>query len=280
MDAVPDEDLMAYADGALPPAERARIEALLASDPSLQARLQPLVLARAGMKAIFGPMAREPVPPRLITAIQSFDPSGSASVSAPARKGWIEIFLSIGETLLLENARLLPVAAFSLAFLTAATTFWLLTKPSEAPRTADTQLIALDESGRHAVGDLAAALDTAPSGKALAAEAPESITPVLSFRSNDGRYCRQYKIQSKALGQTAGLACRSDETNGRDGTWRVVVHSESSPHAAQPGEFRPASGSGSPAVDAAVNALIEGDVLEPSDEAELIAKDWHIGPKR
>ncbi len=284
MDAVPDEDLMAYADDALPPDERARIEALVAADPVLRARLQPLVLARAGLSEIFGPLARKPVPEKLVTLILSSGPSDSRpSAPPPTRKAWGEILSSLGEMLLPANIKLVPIAAFSVVALTAVVTIWLLRQPSENSLSEDPRFIAMDDGGRYAVGKLVVALNTAPSGKALAAgaqaEGPEAITPVLSFRSGDGRYCRQYRIEAPTIGRVAGLACRGEQASAEHETWRIVIHSQISPHAPTPGEFRPASGSGSPAVDAAINGLIEGDVLDPSEEAELIGKAWTGAPK-
>ena len=216
MEGVPDEDLMAYADDALPPDERARIEALLASDPVLRARLQPLVLARAGLSEIFGPIARKPVPEKFVSLILSSGPAVSRpSAPPPTRRPWGAILSSLGEMLLPGNIKLVPIAAFSVVALTAVVTIWLLRQPSENSLSEDPRFIAMDDGGRYAVGKLAVALNTAPSGKTLAAGTQaggaETITPILSFRSSDGGYCRQYRIESPSTGRAAGLACRGEQ---------------------------------------------------------------------
>jgi hypothetical protein len=45
--------------------------------------------------------------------------------------------------------------------------------------------------------------------------------------------------------------------------------------AASPGTFRPASGGSSPALEAAISNVIEGDVLSAEAEAKVIADRWN-----
>jgi anti-sigma factor RsiW len=60
-----DEILMAYADGQLKPAEMARIELLLASDPGLRARLEVFRATGRNLASLFDGHCNAPLPSRL-----------------------------------------------------------------------------------------------------------------------------------------------------------------------------------------------------------------------
>jgi hypothetical protein len=66
-----DDRLMAYADGVLPPAEAAQVEAALAADPGLRRRVDEHRALRAAVAAAYEAAANEPVPQRLIDAAGS-----------------------------------------------------------------------------------------------------------------------------------------------------------------------------------------------------------------
>ena len=57
-----DEELMAYADGALQPAERHRIDQLIAADPTLQEQIAIFRQTSAPLAALFADKVSEPVP--------------------------------------------------------------------------------------------------------------------------------------------------------------------------------------------------------------------------
>jgi len=61
----PDETLEAYASGRLPAAEAARVETFLASHPEASGRVAAWTRQNEALRALFGPVALEPVPPRL-----------------------------------------------------------------------------------------------------------------------------------------------------------------------------------------------------------------------
>jgi len=59
------DTLMAYADGQLDAEARAALEAAIAANPDAAAELAQLQRQTDAIQALFGPVAREPVPPRL-----------------------------------------------------------------------------------------------------------------------------------------------------------------------------------------------------------------------
>jgi anti-sigma factor RsiW len=65
-----DEQIMAYVDGELNPADRARIESLLASDPNVARLIEQQRRLRARLRSAFDPVLLEAVPSRLVTALR------------------------------------------------------------------------------------------------------------------------------------------------------------------------------------------------------------------
>lgn len=105
---------------------------------------------------------------------------------------------------------------------------------------------------------LARALDAAPSGTA---GAPVSL--VLSFRAEDGRYCRLFRATREgAAGE--GLACR-----GAAG-WQVVAWDATTTASTE--GFR-AAGAGM-LIDGAMSELGGSPALDAAEEAGLIGRGW------
>lgn len=59
------DTLMAYADGALSPAERAEVDAYMADRPDAAGEVALMQRQANGIRALYGPVSAEPVPPRL-----------------------------------------------------------------------------------------------------------------------------------------------------------------------------------------------------------------------
>ena len=60
------EDLHAYVDGQLGPVTRRRVVERIAADPQAQRRADDYAAIRDGLRALYGPVADEPVPARLL----------------------------------------------------------------------------------------------------------------------------------------------------------------------------------------------------------------------
>ena len=90
---IPDTDLMAYADGQLPPERRPAVEAALAADPGLAARLAELRGQKAALHDALDPWLDEPIPARLLAA-------AAPPAHPSAWQAW-RPFLSLAATLLL-----------------------------------------------------------------------------------------------------------------------------------------------------------------------------------
>jgi hypothetical protein len=271
MVSIPDEMLMAYADGELTDAERDALENILFQDPVLRDRLEPFVETRLKLSYAFDHMLHEPVPDRLVAAI-----SLAAAKPQPAeevvRTSW---YANIRETFANAFTSTFPYGMSPLVAASAAALFviggaagWIGGRVFEAPG-----LIAVTDQGLVASGSLARALETLPSGVASATGSGAthgSVTPVLSFRSRNDGFCREYRVKGAASAPDfAGLACR-----GSDGTWRLALHTETPKAEGDFGSYQTATSASVPAVDALTEGLISGDAFGRDDEAAILARGW------
>lgn len=226
------ERLAAYADGELNAADRMVVEAELEGSPELRAQLAAHHTLKASLAAHFAPIAEQPVPERLITAVRrhasdadiiEFKRPKSDRSSASSLRRWTWL------------------AAPALAASVALAVF--------VPGSRQTD--------DYASGELARALDQ----QLVATQS--STAPVrilLSFRSDDDRYCRAFSAAS-----VAGIACR-----GGAG-WRLEERIAASGQSAP--EYRQA-GSGAEDLMAAVQEMAAGPALDAVEELQARTRGW------
>lgn len=267
---VPDELLMAYADGELTPDEAKALEQLLTQDPMLRVRLEPFVETRMRLAYVFEPALHEPVPDRLIAAIAKA--SAAPAVREPAKPSLYqrlrESVSNLAETLA-PGGRMTPAFAIgAIALLLTSTAIgWAVgrfTAPSGLIQVAGSELLAS--------GKLARALETRRSRVAAASETTGdmSIMPVLSFRTQAGGICREYRITGEGSGPNfAGLACRTGE-----GQWRLALHVETPSTPQSSGPYHTATSVKVPAIDALAETIIAGDAFGRDEEAVLLENGW------
>lgn len=255
---------MAYADGALDDGERRRVEAVLDADPAQRARLAPFALTRTVLPQVFAGAMTEPLPQRLIDTVL-MAPIGSKKAQSEAQGFWPRL-----KTLLFPE---LPAFANGLALaasvLAIAGAGWMAGHATRQAGGAP-ELIALENGALYAAGPLQTALDTAAS-KAAVAEAGYTVKPVLTFRDNDGRFCRQYGVTPAQGAPLAGLACRT-----ASGRWSVAVHAPAASETSSDGSggYQPAGKASLPVLEAAIDKMISGDVFSTAEEDAVRARSW------
>jgi hypothetical protein len=234
-----DEQVQAFVDGELDAASRAQIEALLPHDAGLAARIAQQRALRAQLLGAFDPVLDEPVPQRLLQAMEGSGgvatPIGAASrpARAASRQWWW--------------------GAAAAGVLAAVLVTW------NFPRERNTALLVSASDGLHAAG----ALDQALS-RQLSAAGPDDagVQVSLSFRAGDGRYCRVFNLSSGI----DGLACRTEDHWRVEATGRTVR---------SPGdEYRQAASALSPAVLSAISSRQPGDALTPEQERGVREDGW------
>ena len=266
MDNISDETLMAYADEVLPPAEMRRIAALVARDTELAARLKPFAVTRTALTQIFSDAQLGPVPRRLLDTVMQA-PIGVSNKRPDKASGVVESLRSFLFPETLSFGRALALCGTVLAIAGAG---WMTThvgQPSEATQ----DLLAIEDGKTLARGVLARALETAPMLQQVAAAGGQTATPVVTFKSADGRLCRQFEAARSTTDVITGYACRDDA-----GQWQVGFHGPgpSLAHDNAEDAIRPADRQPDPDLDAEIRNVISGDALDDESERAFIANGW------
>jgi len=244
MNPIDDDTLQAYVDGQLDSAQVARIEAAMAADPALAARVARERALLAALRGHFDPVLDEPVPERLadlLRAPAATDAAPAKAVPPPARRTARE-----------RRPRWVVPAALAASVALVAALFW------HAP---PHSLVRTQGGQSFAAGALRRALDTQlASAPAAAAETSVGLT----FRDGDGAICRTFVHRAEPA--MAGLACR------RGDGWSLPVLV--APASERAGAIRPAANALPPAVQAAVDARIRGDAFDAAEERAARDAGW------
>jgi anti-sigma factor RsiW len=239
-----DEELMAYADGELTPLEAKRIEAAMAGDPTLAARVARFRNVRRALRTAYDSVVSEPVPERL-RALLGDVAAREPDVDAPV------IDLAAARTE--RNARRFGPPAW--AAMAASLVVGVLVG----------RTLLLDDNGvltrdgLYAGAALSQALNTQ-----LASDADGATQIGLTFRAQDGEICRTFAHQADAR-VVSGLACRDEA--------RWAVRMALSEAAANSGEYRQA-GAATPAILEAVDAIIDGETFDAAQERQARDAGW------
>lgn len=243
------ETLMAYADGELDAATRREIEAEMARDPQFAAQVEKHRAMRSELRAAFGGVLDEPVPPSLLDTARAA-PAGARSTvtdlaaaraarEQPARRHW-----SWPEWGAIAASLVIGVLAGRAA----------LERSSTLIATRGTEVVAS--------GALARALTERPAGDV---PGTQGLAIGVSFVANSGEYCRTFTARDAEV--LAGIACRDADK------WHVQALSHGQPGATG-GEYRMAGAALPPLILRAVEDNIAGEALDAEQEAAALARGW------
>lgn len=243
-----DELLCAYMDRELDPATRARVEQALAEDAGARVRLERMRVADERLQAEIQLPAVQPKD-SLSARILSGVPAPRAARATPR---W-----SVAISALAAG-----VGGIVVGFVLSRSQ-----EPNVVPIVASATSMSTSLSGASSDQLLLATLEKGESGQA-AIEGDLSVQIILTFVSDDGRYCRAFGARD-TVASAEGVACR---TRGR---WQVVAWDG----AADPDEgFRTAGTS--ELLDEAMDRLGGGPALEVEQERRLIEQHWRSAPQQ
>ncbi|HEY8554513.1 MAG TPA: hypothetical protein VIL43_08245 [Burkholderiales bacterium] len=244
-----DEALSALIDGSLPAEQAAALEARLEREPQLAARFEAMRRADRAVRDAYRAVVEEPLPERVLDLLRERRGGADDRVAALERRprrsppAWWPHALAAGIALAVGIG-----LGFGLGR-RAGEPPTLLAAPAPVP--AGSALYEL--------------LESAPSGIPTPIDGAATAEVRFTFKAQDGDWCRELSVTAPAA-TNAAVACR------RAGVWRVELVGA----AAVAGEtYRPADAE-SPFREA-VDALIEGEPLEPGAERELLANGWPSG---
>lgn len=241
-----DEQLSAFLDGELTPAEMDTLARDLETDAELAARIERLSAANAAFVISAARIDDIPVSAGLRAAME---PQPGAKV-IPFRPRAIGAFL-------VEHR------AVAASLLCAAATFGLVstmtTGASSDPFAPGSDGVIVANSPLYRV------LETARTGDAVSISGGSTATPRLTFATGDGAFCRQFDVIAGDKA-SAAIACR-EETG-----WRTQVVAYGL--ARTPGDFQTASAERSPALEAFLDQRMSGAPMNAEEEAKLLGDWW------
>jgi hypothetical protein len=247
---ISDETLMRFADGDLPPVERAHVAAAIAGDPELAKRLEPFRFTRETLARAYDVTLE--IPERLINALPT---ANGPTLSRPTL---LVLFFRRPNI----HRGLLGIALLTL--LTLAVGGWLLREGLRP----------------HEAGTIAAmqrAFDETPSHSTTRLENGTSIRLTSTFASIQKRWCREYVVLYSNSTQAVGVACR-----GANGIWKVEIQQDLVSPSRSSGatkQYEPAGEGQSerqPVADYR-NQIFHADASQ-QDEELLIAERWNRQP--
>lgn len=200
---IADEELMAFADGELDNGRCEQIRRACEQDPRLAARVEMFRASRRLLTHAFEPVLQEPLPDRLLNAIDSLaddqaqpgaEAAGPLSVRATARR---------------RRPRWIPALAASIAFVGSFAAVWLIR--DARPGTGPAASVAV--AGAPLAPVVQAALEHAVSGELVHGQIAGHAVDVLPRSTvQDGAvYCREFDVVETGGANASpqrGLACR------------------------------------------------------------------------
>lgn len=192
-----DETLMAYADGELDAATTARIDALLAADDSLKARIAMFARTRRAASEALGPIATEQVPEALARAVKAM-----VDRDAQSRASNVLAFKQPQKKQgRLNRASWLLAAAATVLLFVAGSGGYLIGSIGMLPARDDDFAAIRDPA-------IIRALSEVPSGKPVELAATgRKLESILSFKLEDGTFCREFRVQEPDAKGVVSIAC-------------------------------------------------------------------------
>ena len=280
MSEITDEMLMAFADGQLAAADRRKVADYIATRPEARARVEMFKNTSAELSTLFNVALVEPVPPKLLAAINNASsPMTNArprlaphTSSAPRSKSLVS---SIYEAIFpaWPTPAMSGALAATLVIGAVIGSQWHPSQPSDIRWQA---MVALNEGRILAKDNFRDGLEKAPLGSRIAlndAADKFTFTPVMTFERKDGGFCRQYKLENNSGGLMAGVGCRNSA-----GDWTIEVQTDLTPSTTRNNQeakkVEIAGATTSRIIDKAVDKLIKGDVFTQEAEAQILAGNW------
>lgn len=242
-----DETLTAFADGRLDPATAAEIERALETDDALAEHIAALMESGAAVKALYAPLAEEPVPPALAAQVAGMI---AAAEAREAKEAGVVPFRPRRRA---PAANFWPMAAAAaVAAIIAGPAGYLLSGPGAGPAPgAVTAGLAI---GAPLPADLASLLGSVPAGDERQVGGDGRLRLIASFRDAGGALCREFELDERTA--VVAVACRAGAED-----WQITF-AVNTPIAEE--GFAPASSLAS--LDAYLEAISAEPPMTPDEE--------------
>lgn len=251
------ETLTAYVDNELDDTQRREVAEAVLRDSALRATVDRLRASRVLLSQAFSGVIDAPVPERLL---QTLALPGGDAYTPPHDTPYSDNVVALHAPPQTRR-QWMPLALAASVSLCVGLLVGFMVKDAPQPSSANATANLLQE-----------VLETRPSGYSFtAADGQTTITSLSSFRTQDGRICREFEQRGNGL-QSTGIACRNDEGP----IWQTQIQITTSPtftDAHTGTGYSPASGAVDP-LEGAFERLGAGPALDASEEAQLLGNQW------
>jgi len=244
---IPDDfELMAYVDGELDAQSSKRVAEAVEADPALQAKVDALITSRDVAKAAYAPAEAAPLSSALSETLATLEqelqaPERDIAALSPEQ-------ISSGGAGMISWVQDRFAVMIGLGFAGGALAAWTMMSQLQP----EPFLILTETNDVTLSGHAQQLLSETPSGRAI-----DGVSVQTSFRSDDGRACRQFTLSNQA-----GIACLDQQV------WTLIILTDAPSNT----EFQAAGGSDALAV--ATANLGVSKVLSADEEAALIENEW------
>lgn len=247
---VTDEKLSAYIDGELSPGEVADLNKALQTDSTLAARLERLKRPDALIAAAYSEINDEPMPDGVMDLLR-----GTNSVESADENVFQFTPKPVGKS---PAPWITPLAA-SVALAIGVGVGMQIASDHTRDNGQFAVAGVIDPSN-----PLYAALESTPSGVTTETETG-ALTPVLTFRSVDERYCREFSI-NKDNQLSHAVACRTDAG------WETRFAVFGSAAVRNNDQYSTASSSDDDNFETFVSTMMANDALSQNEEKALLGR--------
>jgi hypothetical protein len=244
------EELMAFADGALAPAEAQRIAGLVNANPELRSAVEMFRQSSELVREARGALDGDPVPDTLRRSVEAMIAQSEAK---PEPTSNVVDFIRKNPAAAPWRPWAMPIAAALAAVIGGIAGYEMAT---QGGGTGDTPILAA--VGNMLPSDIAAALGKSPSGSEL--ELASGKLRVIATVRKDGGLCREFEVDDTSGRTIVGIGCREE------GAWRLDIAV-----AAPPTEVGYAPASSFNAIESYLGMIEASDPLTPAEEAEALS---------
>lgn len=241
-----DEQISAFLDGELAPAEMDALARDMETDAQLATRAETLGAANMAFITSASQIDTVPVSQKLKAAMET---PPTAQVIA---------FRPRSVTAFLVEHRAIAASLLCAVAVWGATAS-LAPKPEADPFAPGPDGVIVASSPLYQV------LEAAHTGEAKTISNGRTATPQLTFASADGNFCRQVSLSSQSS-NAAAIFCRDGEG------WRPQVVAFGLPKSSP--DYQTASAGRSPALEAFLDARMSGAPMTADEEAKLLNRGW------
>ena len=257
-----EEKLMAFVDGELSAEEAEGVKRELETNEQYQRKVNEFKQTRQLLNDAYSDILQEPVPQKFLDML--------APPCEQQTKTQTENIVDLSVQRKAKFTSFRPMQQVAIAASVALVIGGLVGHQMGSGQSDITHQLAQADAGFVVVGNpLHQALESTPSNTIYAAASAggDFIKPIMSFKSTDDRYCREFEINADSS-ISVGVACRSNEQ------WQVEVLLAAGQRPAGSVDYQPASGFSEAALTAVLDNLWSGDAFDAQQESQLISNRW------